>query len=119
MQRMPDESMEAYKIRRAYAKEQERKRMKGVVTEPANPLNREKKRALEFKADQTTMLHNKFAELIRFADGLKIIASEYVDAKRDYNHYKGCSSREWLEAHLTKMVGIVKANLPRNQELAL
>jgi hypothetical protein len=119
MQRLPDESMEAYKIRRAYVKEQDKRKLKGILVDPASPLNRKKKRVLEFKADQTVMLHNNFAELIRFADSLKINTLEYIDAKRDYNRYKNCTSREWLDAHLAKMVSIIKENLPYTKELAL
>lgn len=117
MQRMPEESLEAYKLRRAYQKDLDRKRAAGVVITSANSFNREKQRALEFKADKATILKTNIDELIRFADNLKIKSTYYKDLKALYLKYKNCSSITWLENMRTDMTEAVKDHLPKVAEV--
>lgn len=117
MQRMPEESLEAYKLRRAYQKDLDRKKTAGVVLTKADSFNREKKRALEFKADKSTLLKTKLDELIRFADNLKIKESYYKELKAKYLKFKNCSSISWLEQMQIDMVAAVKSQLPKIKEV--
>jgi len=111
-QRFPNESQEAYKIRRAYEKTKMQQQLKGTVVTPVNSFNREKKRALEFH-DVKNQLNTKIMETLEFGKKLNITAPEFVSARKSYFMYKQHASREWLESHLSSLVQIVKKNLPR------